>query len=100
MKIGRTIKRITSILAAAALVTAGVVYPISAEDKTAAFPGAEGGGMYATGARGAESAEIYHVTNLNDSGSGSLRDAVSESNRVIVFDVAGNIELEIGRAHV
>ena len=60
-----------------------------------AFPGAEGGGMYTTGARGGADAEIYHVTKLTDDGSpGTLRDAVSESNRIIVFDVAGNIELE------
>ena len=68
--------------------------PISANSTlTAAFPGAEGGGMYSLGARAGETIEIYHVTNLNDSGSGSFRDAVSEDNRIIVFDVAGNITL-------
>lgn len=70
-------------------------YPVSLADsvKLTAFPGAEGGGMYATGARESVT-EIYHVTSLADDGSaGTLRDAVSESDRIIVFDVAGNIEL-------
>lgn len=64
------------------------------ESNLAAFPGAEGGGMWSTGARGSDSIEVYHVTKLNDDGSaGTIRDAVSKPNRIIVFDVAGNIEL-------
>ena len=55
-----------------------------------AYPGVEGAGAYATGGRGGA---IVHVTNLDASGPGSLADAVSEPNRIVVFDVSGIIDL-------
>jgi autotransporter-associated beta strand protein len=58
-----------------------------------AFPGAEGFGKYAKGARASSAPTVYHVTNLNDSGTGSFREAVSASNRIVVFDVAGVIKI-------
>ncbi len=63
------------------------------DDGVLAFHGAEGYGKNATGAREGEGREIYHVTNLNDAGPGSFRDAVSKPWRIIVFDVSGVIKL-------
>lgn len=67
---------------------------ISAEanlDMAPAFPGAEGFGKYTTGGRGGT---VYIVSNLNDAGPGSFREAAEKKGRrIIVFAVSGTIHL-------
>jgi len=56
-----------------------------------AFPGAEGGGEYSFGGRGGQ---VFVVTNLDDGGPGSFREAVEAAGpRTVVFNVAGVIHL-------
>ena len=67
------------------LACSDVTFPLAATAASLpAFPGAEGFGALATGGRGGDT---YIVTNLNDSGPGSFRDAVSQRHRIVIFNV-------------
>ncbi|HQV61589.1 MAG TPA: pectate lyase [Chitinophagaceae bacterium] len=65
---------------------------IAPVDVAIAFPGAEGYGKYTTGGRGGK---IFIVSNLNDKGPGSFREAAeTKGKRIIVFAVSGTIHLD------
>lgn len=71
--------------------------PLLGSAQLPAFPGAEGFGKYATGGRGGT---VVFVTNTNDSGPGSFREAVSGSGRTVIFRIGGVIAYTGGRYNV
>lgn len=69
----------------------GLLTALPASGQVPAFPGAEGFGAMAKGGRGGR---VVFVTNLNDSGPGSFREAVTATGpRLVIFRVAGVIDL-------
>ena len=87
-----TFAPILTTFCAASCVASDVVPATNSETHVLAFPGAEGFGRFAAGGRGGR---VIKVTNLEDHGPGSLRQAViGQGARTVIFEVSGIIDLE------
>jgi pectate lyase len=92
MRLGKSGVYLAVLLSAAAALAADAKRPAAkAVADIPAFPGAQGFGAFASGGRGGS---VYEVTNLDDEGRGSLRDAVNRGDRIVVFRVGGTIRLK------
>src|SRR5262245_35263342 len=96
---GPRARRIGACFLALALSLAALALPVGRGGAGVSRAEAQTYEGFGASTQGGEGGAEVRVTNLNDNGPGSLRDAVSQGNRKVVFDVAGTIQLA-GPVHV